>query len=113
MTAANCLLILPTKRRIWTHITVRGNLNGQIYLQNILEASVVPPFDNHPLNTRPVFMDSNARPHGARVVTDYLCNESITTLPVMRSSLQSYDTHPHTMTEPPPKGTVSTMLRSA
>ena len=62
-------------------ITVRGNLNGQIYRQNILEASVVPHFDNHPLNARPVFMDSNARPHGARVVTDYLCNESITTLP--------------------------------
>ena len=37
-------------------ITVRGNLNGQIYRQNILEASVVPHFDNHPLNTTPVFM---------------------------------------------------------
>ena len=37
-------------------ITVRGNLNGQIYRQNILEACVVPHFDNHPLNTRPVFM---------------------------------------------------------
>ena len=43
-------------------ITVRGNLNEQIYRQNILEASVVPHFDNHPLNTRPVFMDDNARP---------------------------------------------------
>ena len=61
-------------------ITVRGNLNGQIYRQNILEASVVPHFDNHPLNTRPVFMDDNARPHRARVVTDYLSDESITTL---------------------------------
>ena len=37
-------------------ITVRGNLNGQMYRQNILEADVVPHFDNHPLNTRPVFM---------------------------------------------------------
>ena len=62
-------------------ITVRGNLNEQIYRQNILEASVVPHFDNHPLNTRPVFMDDNARPHRARVVTDYLRDESITTLP--------------------------------
>jgi transposase len=41
----------------------------------------VPHFDNHPLNTKPVFMDDNARSHGACVVTDYLCNESITTLP--------------------------------
>jgi transposase len=49
--------------------------------KNILEASVVSHFDNHPLNTRPVFMDDNARPHRARVVTDYLRDESITTLP--------------------------------
>ena len=62
-------------------ITVRGNLNGQIYWQDILEAGVVPHFDNHPLNTRPVFMDENARPHRARVVTDYLRDEPITTLP--------------------------------
>ena len=59
-------------------ITVRGNLNGQIYRQNILEASVVPHFDNHPLNTRPVFMDDNTL--RTRVVTDYLRDESITTL---------------------------------
>ena len=62
-------------------ITVRGNLNGQIYRQNVLEASVVPHFDNNPLNTRSVFMDDNARPYRGRVVTDYLHCESITTLP--------------------------------
>jgi transposase len=62
-------------------ITVRGNLNGQIFRQTILETSVVPHFDNHPLNTRPVFMDDNARSQIARVVTDYLCDEWITTLP--------------------------------
>ena len=62
-------------------ITVRGNLNGQIYRPNILEASGVPHFDNLPLNTRPVFMDDNSRPHRARVVTDYLRDVSITTLP--------------------------------
>jgi hypothetical protein len=62
-------------------ITVRGNFNGQIYRQNILEASVVPHFDNHPLNTRLVFMDDKARPHRSLVVTDYLRDESITTLP--------------------------------
>jgi len=62
-------------------ITVRVNLNGQIYLQNILEASVVPHFDNHPLNKRPVFMDESARPHRAGVMAYYLRDESITTLP--------------------------------
>ena len=75
-------------------ITVRGNLNGQIYRQNIREASVVPHFDNHSLNTRPVFMDDNARPHRARVVTDYLHYESITTLPwpAMGSNLKRSST---------------------
>ena len=62
-------------------VTVRGNLNGQIYRQNILEASVVPHFDNNPLNTRHVFMDYNAIPQRSRVVTDYLRDESITTVP--------------------------------
>ena len=59
-------------------ITVRGNLNGQIYRQNILEASVASHFDNHPLNTRHVFVDDNARSHTARIMTDYLRDESIT-----------------------------------
>jgi len=61
-------------------ITIIGNLDGQIYRQNIFEASAVAHFDNHPLNTRPVFMDGNAIPHRARVVTDYLGDESITSL---------------------------------
>ena len=62
-------------------ITVRSILNGQIYQEHILEASVVPHFDNHPLNTRPVFMDDSARPHRDHVITDYLRDESITILP--------------------------------
>lgn len=61
--------------------TVRGNLNGQKYQRDILAASVVPHFDNHPLNSRPVFMDDNARPHRSRAVIDYLRGEAITTLP--------------------------------
>jgi transposase len=60
--------------------TLRGNLNGQIYRQIILEANVVPHFDKHPLNTRPVFMDDKTIPHRA-LVADYLRDESITTLP--------------------------------
>ena len=68
-------------------IVVRVNLNGQIYRQNILEARIVPHFDNHPLNKRPVFMDDSARPHRARVMTYYLRDKSITTFPwpAMRS----------------------------
>ena len=62
-------------------ITVRGNLKWQIYRPNILEASGAPHFDNHPQNTRSVFMDDNARPHRARVVIDYLRDESIITHP--------------------------------
>jgi hypothetical protein len=43
-------------------ITVRGDLNGQIYRQNIFEASVVPHFDNHYLNTSHVFIDDTPDP---------------------------------------------------
>ena len=48
-------------------ITVRGTFNGQIYRQNILDVSIVPHFDNHPLNTRPVLMDDNAKPQGVLI----------------------------------------------
>lgn len=61
-------------------VTVRGNLNGEQYMQDILRPVVVPHFDHHPLATRPLFMDDNARPHRARAVTAYLHNEAITTL---------------------------------
>ena len=55
-----------------TLVTVRGNLNGDRYRTEILDRVVVPHFDNHPLNTRPVLMDDNARPHRARAVVDFL-----------------------------------------
>ena len=74
-------LLLSEEAQSWCGGWVRGNLNGQIYRQNILEAGVVPHFDNHLLNTRCVFIDDNAKPHRARVVTYYLRGESITTLP--------------------------------
>lgn len=69
-------------------ITVKSNLNGQIYRQHILEANVVSHFDNYPLNTRPVLMDDNARPNRAGIMTDQLRYESITTLP--RPTRSSY-----------------------
>lgn len=62
-------------------ITIRGNLNGPRYQQEILERAVVPHFDNHPLGTRPIFMDDNARPHRARAVIEFLRQDAIDTLP--------------------------------
>jgi transposase len=40
-----------------------------------------PHFDNHPLATRPVYMDDKARPHRSRAVTTYLQSEAATSVP--------------------------------
>jgi hypothetical protein len=45
-----------------------------------LQPVVVPHFDNHPLATRPVYMDDNARPHRSRAVTAYLQSEAVTSV---------------------------------
>ena len=42
---------------------------------------VVPHFDCHPLASRPILMDGNARPRRARIVQDYLQQEAIELLP--------------------------------
>ncbi|KAK7441511.1 hypothetical protein BaRGS_00040571 [Batillaria attramentaria] len=47
-------------------VTIRGNLTGYHYIREVLQPAVVPHFDAHPLATRPVFMDDNARPHRSR-----------------------------------------------
>jgi hypothetical protein len=52
-------------------VTIQGNLTGDQYIRDVLQP-VVPHFDNHPLATRPVYMDDNARPHRSRAVTAYL-----------------------------------------
>ena len=62
-------------------LTIRGNLNGVRYMQEVLNPVLVPHFDNHPLASRPIFMDDNARPHRSRLVTDFLNNNAITKLP--------------------------------
>jgi hypothetical protein len=46
-----------------------------------LQPVVVPHFDNHPLATRPVYMDDNTRPHRSRAVTAYLQSEAVTCQP--------------------------------
>ena len=62
-------------------LTLRGNLNGPRYQQEVLNTAVVPHFDNHPLATRPIFMDDNARPHRARAVTQFLRDNAVETIP--------------------------------
>jgi hypothetical protein len=52
-------------------VTIQGNRTGDQYIRDVLQP-VVPYFDNHPLATRPVYMDDNARPHPSRGVTAYL-----------------------------------------
>ena len=57
-------------------VTIQGNLTGDQYIRDVLQPVVVPHFDNHPLATRPVYMDDNARPHRSRAVTAYLQSEA-------------------------------------
>jgi hypothetical protein len=42
------------------------------YIRDVLQPVVVHHFDNHPLATRPVYMDDNPRPHHSKAVTAYL-----------------------------------------
>jgi transposase len=58
-----------------------GTLTGQKYRDEILRPLVVPHFDCHPLASRPILMDDNARPHRARIAQDYLQQEAIELLP--------------------------------
>ena len=62
-------------------VTIQGNLTGDQYIRDVLQPVVIPHFDNHPLATRPVYMDDNARPHRSRAVTAYLQSEAVTSVP--------------------------------
>jgi hypothetical protein len=62
-------------------VTIQGNLTGDQYIRDVLQPVVVPHFDNHPLATRPVYMDDKARPHRSRAVTAYLQSEAMTSVP--------------------------------
>ena len=62
-------------------VTIQGNLTGDQLIRDVLQPVVVPHFDNHPLATRPVYMDDNARPHRSRVVTAYLQSEAVISVP--------------------------------
>jgi hypothetical protein len=62
-------------------VTIQGNLTGDQYNRDVLQLVVVPHFDNHPLATKPVYMDDKARPHCSRTVTAYLQSEAVTSVP--------------------------------
>lgn len=49
---------------------VQGNVTGRYYLDNIINPVIVPRFRQHQPNF--LFMDDNAPPHRARIVTDRL-----------------------------------------
>ena len=61
-------------------VTVQATLTGQKYQTDILETALIPHFDDHPLLTRPVFMDDNARPHRSYAVIECLHQNAISTL---------------------------------
>ena len=62
-------------------VTIQGNLTCDQYIRDVLQPVVVSHFDNHPLATKPVYMDDNARPHRSRAVTAYLQSEAVTSVP--------------------------------
>jgi hypothetical protein len=79
-----------------SHDCKQGNITGDQYIRDVLQPDVVPHFDNHPLATRPVYMDDNARPHRSRAVTAYLQSEAlitsyVTLLAVMRYTSPNHD----------------------
>lgn len=56
---------------------VDGTMTGQKYRNDVINAIIVPHFDNHALGNRPIFMDDNARPHRAAIVRDVIEREAI------------------------------------
>ena len=53
------------------------NPNGVAYRDKVLNAHIVPHFDNHPLAYMPIFVDDNTIPHTARIVKEFWQQEEI------------------------------------
>ena len=49
---------------------LQGNVNIVAYYDNVINAHVVPHFDNHPLADMPIFMHDNTRPLRACIVRE-------------------------------------------
>jgi hypothetical protein len=64
----------------WLAKEQKSRLRFGGYIRDVLQPVVVPHFDNHPLATRPVYMDDNARPHSSRAVTAYPQSEAVTSV---------------------------------
>ena len=60
------------------NVFLQGNLNGQIYIDNVINNSLVPLFTAQPQLT---LMQDGATPHTARIVADHLANLGIAVLP--------------------------------
>ena len=73
-------------------MTIQDNLTGEHYIHDVLKPIVVPHFETHPLATRPVNMDGNARTDHSKAVTAYLRHNAIDTLPW---PARSPDSNPH------------------
>lgn len=56
----------------------RGGLTAQRYINNVLQPVVLPFIQQHP---GAIFQQDNARPHSARVTTNFLAANNVNTLP--------------------------------
>jgi hypothetical protein len=83
-------LIVPSDQWILRHVLIFQPRRAKHHAKRVRRCrstnsghlmTVVPHFDNHPLATRPVYMDDNARPHRSRVVTAYIQSEAVTSIP--------------------------------
>ena len=54
-----------TSTRKTNLLIMNGNVTGKSYLQNVIEPIIIPQWQQH----TPKFMDDNAPPHCARIVT--------------------------------------------
>jgi hypothetical protein len=58
-------------------VVIRGNLNAQRYIDEVLRPVVVPFLRQNP----GMLMHDNARPHTARVTANYLARHGVNVLP--------------------------------
>ena len=60
----------------WTPLfVIDGKLNGYRYLQEVIQPFVIPALQS--IGAAAMFQDDNARPHRARVVTDFLRQHNV------------------------------------
>ena len=69
--------------RLWRYrpplVVIEGNLASRRYIVEVLESIVVPFIQNHADVT--LYQQDNARPHSARLTTDFLGQNNLQVLP--------------------------------